>query len=80
MPAKKRRKQVFRVMNEKCPYCEKGTDPTYKESVAIREFMTDRARIIPATRSGLCSRHQKKLGVAIKRARHLGLLPYSEQL
>lgn len=60
-----------------CPFCKKGVDPDYKDYKELGKFMTDRAKIIGRARSGVCSKHQRKLGVAIKRARHLGLLPFS---
>lgn len=75
-----RRKIPIRKIYNKCPFCDKGKDPDYKDYKDLAEFMTDRAKIMPATRSGICSRHQRKLSLAIKRARILALLPFSEKI
>jgi len=48
----------------------------YKDVEKLRGFITDRAKIAPRRRTGTCARHQRTLAVAIKRARHLALLPY----
>ena len=48
----------------------------YKESVKLRRYISDRGKIEPRRRTGTCARHQRALAMAIKRARHLALLPY----
>jgi small subunit ribosomal protein S18 len=60
-----------------CPFCKNGENPDYKNPSEIGKYMTDRAKIIPKSRSGLCAKHQRKLTVSVKRARHLALLPFS---
>ncbi|MBI3443231.1 30S ribosomal protein S18 [Candidatus Woesebacteria bacterium] len=60
----------------KCYYCEKKLEPDYKDFEDIGRYVSDRARIVGRDRSGLCAKHQKRLAIAIKRARHLGLLPF----
>jgi small subunit ribosomal protein S18 len=42
----------------------------------LRGFLTDRGKIKPRRRTGTCARHQRQLSVAIKRARHLAMLPF----
>jgi small subunit ribosomal protein S18 len=59
-----------------CPYCKDKRDPDYKDYNNLAKFMTDRSKIIGESRSGLCAKHQRRLSIAIKRARHLGLLPF----
>lgn len=65
---------------EVCVFCNQDKEPDYKDSQFLLNFLTDRARIIPAYRSGVCAKHQRKLGREIKRARFLALLPYVEKI
>jgi small subunit ribosomal protein S18 len=48
----------------------------YKDPGKLRTYVSDRGKIEPRRRTGTCARHQRRLSVAIKRARHLALLPY----
>jgi small subunit ribosomal protein S18 len=48
----------------------------YKEIDKIRRFVSDRAKIEPRRRSGVCAKHQRALRIAIQRARHIALIPY----
>ncbi|MBA95219.1 MAG: 30S ribosomal protein S18 [Rickettsiales bacterium] len=49
----------------------------YKDTKTLSRFVTDRGKIVPKRNSGLCAKWQRKVAVAIKRARFMGLLPYS---
>jgi small subunit ribosomal protein S18 len=55
---------------------EKAEDINYRDDKKLRHFMTERGKIVPRRVSGNCARHQRLLTVAIKRARHLALLPF----
>jgi small subunit ribosomal protein S18 len=55
-------------------------DLTYKDYEILGRFITDRAKILPRKRSGLLPKAQRKLATEIKRARHLGLLPYKPRI
>lgn len=48
----------------------------YKDVELLKRFMTDKGRMLAAKNTGLCAAYQRKLTVAIKRARHLSLLPF----
>jgi len=48
----------------------------YKDERTLSRFTTERGKILPSRLSGACSRHQRQLSTAIKRARQLALLPY----
>jgi len=48
----------------------------YKDVDRLRRYLSDRAKIEPTRKSGVCAKHQRALGAAIKRARHLALLPF----
>ena len=49
----------------------------YKDTKTLSRFVTDRGKIVPKRNSGLTAKWQRKVAVAIKRARFMGLLPYS---
>jgi len=76
---RKRKRIIVKPINEKCPFCEKKFLPSYKSSSELKSYLTDRAKIMPTTRSGVCTRHQKVLAREIKRARFLALLSVSEK-
>lgn len=60
-----------------CLFCrDKISNIDYKDPVQLRPYITDRGKITPRRKSGVCARHQRRLAMAIKRARHLALLPY----
>jgi len=48
----------------------------YKEVDLLRRFVSSQAKIIDPKHTGICARHQRKLSEAIKRARHMALLPF----
>jgi small subunit ribosomal protein S18 len=61
-----------------CHFCrDKVNIIDYKEPVKLRRYISDRGKIEPRRRTGTCARHQRTLAEAIKRARHLALLPYA---
>ena len=58
-------------------FCEqKITHIDYKRADTLRQLLSDRGKILPRRRTGTCARHQRKVTTAIKRARHLALLPF----
>ncbi len=60
-----------------CFFCkDKIKTIDYKEPVKLRRYISDRGKIEPRRKSGNCAKHQRLLAMAIKRARHLALLPY----
>ena len=60
-----------------CQFCSDGTDVIdYKDPLKLNRYISDRGKIEPRHRTGTCAKHQRALAVAIKRARHLALLPY----
>ena len=54
----------------------KNIEIDYKDPDKLRGYITDRGKIAPRRRTGTCARHQRTLATAIKRARHLALIPY----
>jgi len=60
-----------------CLFCvEKGQRIDYKQVDVLRRFINDTGKIRPRRQTGTCARHQRLLAVAIKRARHLALIPF----
>lgn len=60
-----------------CTFCvDKVTEIDYKDVPKLRRFISERAKILPRRMTGTCAKHQRQLTVAIKRARHIALLPY----
>jgi small subunit ribosomal protein S18 len=60
-----------------CFFCrDKVKYIDYKDPAKLRPYITDRGKISPRRKSGTCAKHQRALATAIKRARHLALLPF----
>ena len=71
-----------RPMNRKhrkvCAFSvDKVEEIDYKDTAKLRRFTSDRAKILPRRVTGTCAYHQRELTKAIKRARHIALLPYT---
>jgi small subunit ribosomal protein S18 len=61
-----------------CQFCtDKNLKIDYKQHEMLRRFVTEEGKIRPRRQTGSCSRHQRELARAIKRARHLALLPFT---
>jgi len=60
-----------------CPFCAQNIVIDYKDASRLRRYVSDRGRIEPRRRTGVCAKHQRQLALAIKRARYLALLPYT---
>jgi small subunit ribosomal protein S18 len=61
-----------------CPLCEQGIRfVNYKDERTLGRFITDHGKILPRRMTGMCSRHQRQSGTAVKRARFLSLLPFT---
>lgn len=80
--AQKKKKKIIKKRIAKlpnCPFCEGKTIPDYKDYEKISKYVSDRAKIVGRAYTGVCSKHQRKLSLSIKRARHLGLLPFAPE-
>ncbi len=60
-----------------CRFCTETITVDYKNVRVLKSFVTERSKIVPARITGTCAIHQRLLNTAIKRARHLSLLPYT---
>lgn len=62
---------------KKCPFTALGIkNIDYKDVETLRKFITERGKILPRRITGVSAYHQKRLALAIKRARHMALLPF----
>ena len=73
------RRPMFR-RRKICKFCaDKIDDINYKDTRLLMPFVPERAKILPRRISGTCALHQRKLRVAIMRARQLALIPYTSE-
>ncbi len=59
-----------------CIFCGKDHVIDYKDVATLKKFVSERGKILPRRITGNCSKHQRMLTTAIKRARHVALMPY----
>ncbi len=70
----------FKPRKKICSFCaNKSANIDYKDINSLKKYVTDRGKILPRRVSGNCSKHQRALTIAIKRARQVALLPYSAE-
>ncbi|MBC7196916.1 30S ribosomal protein S18 [Deferribacteraceae bacterium V6Fe1] len=60
-----------------CRFCSDKLDIDYKDSNLLRQFVTERGKIMPSRLTGTCAKHQRKLASAVKTARIVALLPFT---
>jgi len=62
-----------------CGFCMDGIgEVDYKDIGRLRRYISERGKIEPRRQTGTCAKHQRSLAVAIKRARHVALLPFTQ--
>lgn len=72
-------KQQFKARKKKkvCQFCQDKVEHIdYKDVTRLRKCVSERAKILPRRITGTCAKHQRQLTVAIKRARHIAIMPY----
>ena len=70
-------RQQNRKRKKVCQFCvDKVQDIDYKDVTRLRKCISERSKILPRRTTGVCARHQRRLMIAIKRARQIALLPY----
>jgi small subunit ribosomal protein S18 len=73
-----RKKKKMQSRRKYCPFCaEKSLVLDYKNPAGFKRFLTERGKIVPRRISGACTKHQRQLAIAVKRARHIALIPYT---
>lgn len=71
-----RRKGGIRRRKKVCVFCGKDSEIDYKDTAKLKRYVSERGKILPRRITGNCARHQRALTTAIKRARHVALMPY----
>ena len=72
-----------RVKNRKkagvCYFTQTNSKPDYKDVLVLKRFVSERGKILHKSITGLTAQHQRRLSTALKRARYMALLPYTDQ-
>lgn len=69
-----------KVRKKVCVLCsDKNFELDYKNPEQLRKFINDKGKILPRRNTGACAEHQRDITIAIKRARHIALLPYASK-
>lgn len=67
-----------RMKRKVCNFCvEKATSIDYKDVPKLRKYLSERSKILPRRITGTCAKHQRQLTTAIKKARHIALVPFT---
>ena len=66
----------MRKRKKVCVFCGKDNVIDYKDTAKLKKFVSESGKILPRRITGNCAKHQRELTSAIKRARHLALMPY----
>ncbi len=75
-----RKKRGGRRKKRVCAFCaDKNANIDYKDVNRIKRFVSERGKILPRRVSGNCAKHQRAVTIAIKRARHVSLLAYTNE-
>ena len=75
--ASKMRRGGMRRRKKVCVFCGKDNVIDYKDTNKLKRYISERGKILPRRITGNCAKHQRALTVAIKRARHIALMPYT---
>ena len=72
-----RRRTNVRRRKKVCAFCGANAQPVdYKDTATLKRYISERGKILPRRVTGTCAKHQRSVTVAVKRARHVALLPY----
>ncbi len=68
----------FRRRRKVCVFCSEKAKPVdYKDVATLKKYISERGKILPRRITGNCAEHQRDITLAVKRARHIALLPYT---
>lgn len=75
------KRRVVRRRKKVCAFCadKNHTGIDYKDVNKLKRYVSERGKILPRRITGNCAKHQRALTVAIKRARHIALMPYVQE-
>ena len=75
-PMKRRGGVGIRRKKKVCVFCGKDNEISYKDTAKLKRYVSERGKILPRRVTGCCAKHQRAITVAVKRARHVALMPY----
>ena len=75
--APKFKKNGIRRKKKVCAFCGVDNVIDYKDATKLKKYISERGKILPRRITGTCAKHQRELTLAIKRARHIALLPFT---
>ena len=64
-----------RRIRKVCVFCG-GEEISYKDAAKLKKYVSERGKILPRRVTGTCAKHQRAVTVAVKRARHMAIMPY----
>ena len=71
-----RRKGGMHRRKKVCVFCGKDHNIDYKDIAMLKKYVSESGKILPRRITGNCAKHQREITVAVKRARHLAMMPY----
>ncbi len=71
-----KKKRNLREVAKECSFCKEKKNPDFLDAETLKKFISERGKIQSRQRTGVCSKHQRKLTTAVKRARLIALLPF----
>lgn len=72
------KRRPMRRRKKVCVFCGKeNNEIDYKDVNKLKRYVSERGKILPRRITGTCAKHQRAMTVAIKRARHIALMPYT---
>lgn len=72
------RRRPIRRRRKVCAFCEDETKPIdFKDVNTLKKYVSERGKILPRRITGNCAKHQRAITLAVKRARHVALMPYT---
>ena len=69
--------EFYRKKKKICQMCA-GKSVDYKDVMIINKYINDKGKIMPRRMTGACAKHQRDITTAVKRARHIAVLPYTQ--
>ncbi len=75
--APRKRAGGMRRRKKVCVFCGKDNTIDYKDTAKLKKYVSERGKILPRRITGTCAKHQRALTAAVKRARHVALMPYT---
>lgn len=73
-------KKKIRRSNKPCAFCVNKTEPDYKLLDTLEIALSNKRRLVSRLVTGVCQKHQRRVSVAVKQARHLAMLPFVGRL